>query len=206
MTGVSPWLPPDTALSSTGVVQQDDFRCQDRRDPGRRAVLHRAGEFSAAPVRGTARLLPGRDACRGGRRPVRLLHRQHPPDGQPAAPGRAHRVRRDPARPKGPRKATGQLRQRVLELRAAGHSVTEIAAACTAEGTPVSAQTAGRSSTPRACRGCPAATTAAAARGQARTRSRPPPCPLAGPPADLPCDHAGLLLLFPAMTQSACRT
>ena len=43
--------------------------------------------------------------------------------------------------PKGPRKATGQLRQRVLELRAAGHSVTEIAAACTAEGMPVSAQT-----------------------------------------------------------------
>src|SRR5215471_15841146 len=31
--------------------------------------------------------------------------------------------------PKGPRKATGQLRQKVLELRAAGHSVTEIAAA-----------------------------------------------------------------------------
>ena len=43
--------------------------------------------------------------------------------------------------PKGPRKATGQLRQRVLELRAAGHSVTEIAAACTREGMPVSAQT-----------------------------------------------------------------
>src|SRR6266571_127466 len=43
--------------------------------------------------------------------------------------------------PKGPRKATGQLRQRVLELRAAGHSVTEIAAACTSEGLPVSAQT-----------------------------------------------------------------
>ena len=31
--------------------------------------------------------------------------------------------------PKGPRKATGQLRARALELRAAGHSVTEIAAA-----------------------------------------------------------------------------
>jgi len=42
--------------------------------------------------------------------------------------------------PKGPCKATGQLRQRVLELRA-GHSVTEIAAACTREGMPVSAQT-----------------------------------------------------------------
>src|SRR5258707_9797771 len=43
--------------------------------------------------------------------------------------------------PKGPRKATGQLRARVLELRAAGHSVTEIAAALTREGMPVSAQT-----------------------------------------------------------------
>src|SRR5258707_8703781 len=35
--------------------------------------------------------------------------------------------------PKGPRKATGQLRARVLGLRAAGHSVTEIAAALTRE-------------------------------------------------------------------------
>ena len=43
--------------------------------------------------------------------------------------------------PKGPRKATGQLRARALELRAAGHSVTEIAAALTGEGMPVSAQT-----------------------------------------------------------------
>jgi len=33
--------------------------------------------------------------------------------------------------PKGPRKATGQLRRRVLALRAAGHSVTEISAALT---------------------------------------------------------------------------
>ena len=43
--------------------------------------------------------------------------------------------------PKGPRKATGTLRARALELRAAGHSVTEIAAALAAEGMPVSAQT-----------------------------------------------------------------
>src|SRR2546423_12540340 len=43
--------------------------------------------------------------------------------------------------PKGPRKATGTLRARALELRAAGHSVTEIAAALTREGMPVSAQT-----------------------------------------------------------------
>ena len=43
--------------------------------------------------------------------------------------------------PKGPRKATRTLRARALELRAAGHSVTEIAAALTREGMPVSAQT-----------------------------------------------------------------
>ncbi len=43
--------------------------------------------------------------------------------------------------PKGPRKAIGTPRARALEPRAAGHSLTEIAAALTAEGMPVSAQT-----------------------------------------------------------------
>src|SRR5437762_13283161 len=43
--------------------------------------------------------------------------------------------------PKGPRKATGVLRAKVLALRAAGHSVTEIAAALTEQGLPVSAHT-----------------------------------------------------------------
>ena len=58
----------------------------------------------------------------------------------------------------------------------------------------------GRSSTPRGCRGCPAATTAAAARRPGSTRSRPPPCPAGrAAPLDLPCDHAGLLLLLPAI-------
>jgi hypothetical protein len=104
--------------------------------------------------------------------------------------------------PKGPRKATGQLRQRVLELRAAGHSVTEIAAACTREGMPVSAQTCwqildagGLPRLPRrddGRRGPPARldpVKAAALPGWPDV------------PADLPCDHAGLLLLLPAMTQ-----
>jgi transposase len=104
--------------------------------------------------------------------------------------------------PKGPRKATGQLRQRVLELRAAGHSVTEIAAACTSEGMPVSAQTCwqildaeGLPRLPRrddGRRGPPARldpVKAAALPGWPDV------------PADLPCDHAGLLLLLPAMTQ-----
>lgn len=102
--------------------------------------------------------------------------------------------------PKGPRKATGTLRQKVLALRAAGHSVTEIAAALTAEGMPVSAQTAwqildaeGLPRLPRrdeGRRGPPArlAPVKAAAAGG---------WPAAG--TALPCDHAGLLLLFPAM-------
>ena len=40
--------------------------------------------------------------------------------------------------PKGPRKATGELRTKVLGLRAQDHSVTEIASALTADGLPVS--------------------------------------------------------------------
>jgi transposase len=104
--------------------------------------------------------------------------------------------------PKGPSKATGELRARVLELRAAGHSVTEIAAALTAEGMPVSAQTCwqildgeGLPRLPRrddGRRGPPAKldpVKAAALPGWPEGR------------LDLPCDHAGLLLLLPAITQ-----
>ena len=102
--------------------------------------------------------------------------------------------------PKGPRKATGTLRTRVLELRGAGHSVTEIAAACTAEGMPLSAQTAwqildaeGLPRLPRrddGRRGPPA-------RLDPVKAAALPGWP--GGPLDLPCDHAGLLLLFPAI-------
>jgi hypothetical protein len=104
--------------------------------------------------------------------------------------------------PKGPRKATGELRARVLALRAAGHSVSEIAAALTAEGLPVSAQTAwqildaeGIPRLPRrdeGRRGPPA-------RLDAVKAAKLPGWP-AGSTA-LPCDHAGLLLLFPAMAE-----
>ena len=102
--------------------------------------------------------------------------------------------------PKGPRKATGELRSRVLALRAAGHSITEISAALTAEGLPVSAQTCWQildaEGIPRLPR-----------RDEGR---RGPPAKLdpvqaaklpGWPTADtaLSCDHAGLLLLFPAM-------
>jgi hypothetical protein len=104
--------------------------------------------------------------------------------------------------PKGPVKATGELQARVLALRAAGHSVTEIAAALTADGLPVSAQTTwqildagGIGRLPRrdeGRRGPPARLDVVKA---ARLRSWP------ADPVSLPCDHAGLLLLFPAMAE-----
>jgi transposase len=103
--------------------------------------------------------------------------------------------------PKGPRKATGQLRTRVLELRAAGHSVAEIAAALTGEGMPVSAQTVwqildaeGLPRLPRRDEG---------RRGPPARLDPVRAAALPGWPAgplSLPCDHAGLLLLLPAMT------
>jgi len=104
--------------------------------------------------------------------------------------------------PKGPRKATGQLRARVLALRAAGHSVTEIAAALTSEGMPVSAQTAwqildagGIPRLPRRDEG---------RRGPPAKLDPVRAAALPGWPAEdtaLPCDHAGLLLLFPAIAE-----
>jgi transposase len=102
--------------------------------------------------------------------------------------------------PKGPSKATGQLREKVLSLRAAQHSITEIAEALTTAGTPISAQSVwqildqqGLPRLPRrddTHRGSP-------------TRLDPIQAgPLPSWPAPdtrLPCDHAGLLLLVPGM-------
>jgi hypothetical protein len=103
--------------------------------------------------------------------------------------------------PKGPRKATGELRARVLALRAAGHSVSEIAAALTGQGLPVSAQTAwqildakGIPQLPRRDEG---------RRGPPARLDAVKAAKLPGWPAEataLPCDHAGLLL-FPAMAE-----
>jgi transposase len=104
--------------------------------------------------------------------------------------------------PKGPRKATGELRAKVLALRAAGHSVTEIAAALTADGLPVSAQTCwqildaeGIPRLPRRDEG---------RRGPPARLDVVKAAKLPGWPEDpraLPCDHAGLLLLFPAIAE-----
>jgi transposase len=104
--------------------------------------------------------------------------------------------------PKGPRKATGELRARVLALRAAGHSVSEIAAALTGQGLPVSPQTAwqildaeGIPRLPRRDEG---------RRGPPARLDAVKAAKLPGWPAGntaLGCDHAGLLLLFPAVAE-----
>jgi transposase len=101
--------------------------------------------------------------------------------------------------PKGPRKATGELRAKVLTLRAGDHSISEIAAALTEQGLPVSAQTVwaildseGLPRLPRrdeTRRGSPAHLEPVKA-------AQLPAWPTG---AVLACDHAGLLLLFPAM-------
>jgi transposase len=106
--------------------------------------------------------------------------------------------------PKGPRKATGTLRARALELRAAGHSVTEIAAALTREGMPVSAQTVWQildaEGLPRLSRRDDGHRGPPARLDPVRAAALPgwPAGPLS-----LPCDHAGLLLLFPAICDAS---
>src|SRR5215207_5929915 len=103
--------------------------------------------------------------------------------------------------PKGPHKATGALRATVLALRAQDRSIGEIAEALAAAGTPISAQTVWQilddAGLPRLARrdethrGPPA-------------RLQPVKAATAGgwpEAAQIRCDHAGLLLLFPAMAQ-----
>jgi hypothetical protein len=104
--------------------------------------------------------------------------------------------------PKGPTKATGALRQKVIALRADRRSVTDIAAILTADGTPISAQTVWKicdqEGLPR-LRGDDTA-----ARGPAARLAPVKAAALGGWPAapvDLRCDHAGLLLLAPAMVE-----
>jgi hypothetical protein len=103
--------------------------------------------------------------------------------------------------PKGPHKA-GRVRERVLALRAENRSVTEIAAALAAEGTPVSAQTVWtildaegigrlvRDEEP-AQRGTPTRLDPVKARTLPAWPSE----------QRIVCDHAGLLLLLPAMVE-----
>ena len=104
--------------------------------------------------------------------------------------------------PRGPVKATGQLREKVISLRARHLPVTQIARILTEEGTPVSAQTVWKicqaEGMPR-LRGDDTT-----ARGPAGRLAPVRAAALDGWPAealDLHCDHAGLLLLAPAMTE-----
>ncbi len=104
--------------------------------------------------------------------------------------------------PKGPVKATGPLRERVISLRARRLAVTEIARILTEEGTPVSAQTVWKicdaEGMPR-LRGDDTTPRGPASRLAPVRAAALPGWPAA--PMDLPCDHAGLLLLAPAMTE-----
>ena len=88
--------------------------------------------------------------------------------------------------PKGPRKATGTLRARALELRAAGHSVTEIAAALTREEMPVSAQTVWQILDAEGLPRLPRRDDGRRGPPPAWTRSGPLPCP-AGQPGRCRC-------------------
>lgn len=102
--------------------------------------------------------------------------------------------------PKRPRKVTGRLRTKVLKLRAADHSVTEISRALTAAGWPISAQTVWQILQDE---GLPRLATRDDDRRGSPARLDPvkaaalPAWP--AEPVSLPCDHAGLLLLLPGI-------
>jgi transposase len=102
--------------------------------------------------------------------------------------------------PKGPRKAA-RIRDEVLALRAQDRSVTEIAAALGASGTPVSAQTIW---TILAAEGLERLPRRAAGQRGAPPRLEPVKArALQAWPAGaaVPCDHAGLWLLVPAICE-----
>jgi transposase len=112
--------------------------------------------------------------------------------------GKAELFRSSKPGPKGPRKA-GTIRDRVLALRAADHSVSEIATALTTEGSPVSAQTVW---TILDAEGIPRLGTRPRADRGATPRLAPVkarPLPRWPAPASIGCDHAGLFLLLPAL-------
>jgi len=99
--------------------------------------------------------------------------------------------------PKGPRTITGTVKERVLELRARSHSVTEIARMLTADGLPISAQSAWQILHEQ---GLPRLARRENTRRGTPMRLDPVKAePLESWPAStqIPCDHAGLLLLLP---------
>lgn len=115
--------------------------------------------------------------------------------------GRAAFFRDSKPGPKGPRKA-GRVRDEVLALRAQDRSVEEIAAALGAAGTPVSAQTVwsilaaeGLERLPRRAAGMRGAPAPRLAPVKARALEEWPTG------EQIACDHAGLLLLVPAIAE-----
>jgi transposase len=114
--------------------------------------------------------------------------------------GKAELFRSSRPGPKGPRK-TGRIRDRVLALRATDRSVTEIAAALTAEGTPVSAQTVWTVLQAEGIERLPRR--AATDRGAAARHAPIKAGALREWPAatTISCDHAGLFLLLPAIAE-----
>jgi transposase len=103
--------------------------------------------------------------------------------------------------PKGPRKATGDVRDKVLALRAEDRSIGQIAEALAGAGTPISAQTVWQilhdAGLPRLTRRDEGRRGSPARREPVKaTRLHGWPAP-----AQIRCDHAGLLLLFPAMAK-----
>src|SRR5512144_2275223 len=103
--------------------------------------------------------------------------------------------------PKGPRKAR-RVRDEVLALRAQDRSIDEIAATLAAAGTPVSAQTVWSILAAEGLERLPRR--AAAQRGAPAPRLEPVKArALADWPAgeQVACDHAGLLLLMPAIVE-----
>jgi hypothetical protein len=115
--------------------------------------------------------------------------------------GRAVFFRDSRPGPKGPRKA-GRVRDEVLALRAQDRSIDEIAAALQAAGTPVSAQTVWSILAAEGLERLPRR--AAAQRGAPAPRLEPVKArALDDWPAgeQVACDHAGLLLLMPAIVE-----
>jgi hypothetical protein len=103
--------------------------------------------------------------------------------------------------PKGPHKRA-RIRDRVLELRARDRSVTEIASALSAAGTPVSAQTVWSILHAEGLERL--ARRAASERGQPPARLEPVRAralPFWPAGISLPCDHAGLFLLLPGIVE-----
>ena len=115
--------------------------------------------------------------------------------------GRAVFFRDSRPGPKGPRKA-GRMRDEVLALRAQDRSIDEIATALAAAGTPVSAQTVWSILAAEGLERLPRR--AADRRGAPAPRLEPVKArALEDWPAgeQVACDHAGLLLLVPAITE-----